>query len=118
MLTESEAINLASTPHLIADSATCNTIIGYLNVEITRMDGEEFELEVVSQNYRAMLLQQEDKTIALSDAEWRTSAPYRKWKQQQLTLRKYRNWRNALRKKEEKLLDIEKYSRNLPVYRG
>ena len=118
MLTEKEAINLASQPHLIADSQTCNTIIGYLNIEITRMDGEEFELEVASNNHRVELLAQENKTLPLKDAEWKTSEPYKTWRKHLLELRKFRNWRNALRKKEEKLLDIEKYSRNLPKYLG
>ena len=109
--TEEEAIELASKPHLILTSEDCNTVIGYLNAYIAHLDLEEWQLELDSNNHRVLLLQQEGKSIPLKEAEWKISEPYRKWRETQLEVRKFRNYRNALRKREDQLLFKEKLNK-------
>lgn len=101
MVTENEAIALAATPEKIIDPLTCNLVISYLNGHITDLGAMEWELELAANNHRVILLQEEGKSIALKEAEWKISEPYKKWREAQLELRKLRAYRQALRKKEE-----------------
>lgn len=102
-MTDKEAIQLATEPHKIIDALQCNTVIGFLNGIISDMAQAEWELEVFTNNEHQKILMQEGKSIALKEAEWKNSEGYKKWKEMQLKIRKFRAYRNDLRRKEEML---------------
>jgi hypothetical protein len=103
MITEQQAIELASEPHKIIDFETCNTVIGFLNGYISDMALAEWELEVAANNHEVELLHAEGKTNAVAKAEFKISEPYKKWREMKLKLQKFRAYRNALKSKEESL---------------
>ena len=106
---EEEAIQLAEKPHLIADAETCNTVIAFLNAFIGDLAQAEWELEVATNNHHEILLHQENKTVALKEAEYKNSEPYKKWREMGLKVRRYRAYRNSLKSKEETLKFKPKY---------
>lgn len=108
-LTEEEAIDLATKPHLIADSKTCNLVIGFLNGHIADLDHAEWELKLAANQHKVDLLHQKDKTVALKEAEWPVSEQYIKWQEALKMLRKFRAYRYELRDKEKILMEKEKF---------
>ena len=111
-MNESEAIDLALTPHLITDPLTCNEVIGFLNGIITDMAMAEWEAELAANIYQHKLLISEGKTNAVALVEWKISELYKKWRLLKLELQKFRAYRQSLRKKEETLMGSTKYIRN------
>ncbi len=111
-ITEKQAIDLAAKPHLIIDAQTCNTVIGFMNAYITDLSISEWELEFTANHHHVELLKQGDKSVALKEAEWKISEQYKNWREKQRELRKFRAYRNALRRKEEQLQNSSKFIRN------
>src|SRR5579864_4593685 len=103
MLNEQQAIELAATPEKIIHPDDCNIVIGYLNGYITDLGLKEFELELVANQHKVDLLNTEGKRVALAEAEWKVSEPYKNWRRALNELRKFRAWRNTLRSKEKTL---------------
>ncbi len=111
MITEEQAIILASAPEKIIDALQCNEVIGFLNGKITDLAMSEWEAELAANQHQVSLLHKEI-TNALAQAEWKISEQYKNWRKIKLELQKFRAYRLALRKKEESLQNSSKFVRN------
>lgn len=109
-MNETEAIELAQQPHKIISAFQCNEVLGFLNGHISDMALADWELETAANNNHEILLHQEGKSVALKEAEWKNSKEYRDWRELQLQLKKFRAYRNDLRRKEEMLSQQERFT--------
>ena len=111
-MNETEAINLAEKPWLITDALQCNEVVGFLNAKVTDLDMATRELELAADIFHVNLLREEGKSIALKEAEWKISEPYKAWRDSQVLLRKFRALRKHLREKEEDYRSSSKFVRD------
>jgi len=110
-MNEIEAIELACDINKIIDPIQASEVLSFLNAKIVDLGLEEFEGEVAASNELAKLMHTEGKTNKVAEVEWKTGEIYRKWKLLRLELQKFRNLRNALRRKEETLMFTTKRTR-------
>lgn len=105
-----ELLKTAADPHLVASAAKANELLARLNFEIQQLRAEVGELELQSDIHHNLLLQQENKSIALKESEWRISEIYRTWKKKAGLLSDVRAVRRNLQRHCDILYDQEKYS--------
>lgn len=100
-INEDEAISLVLTPHLITDALTANICLGFLNGRISDIALAVWERELAASQHLVELLHQTDKSIALKEAEYKISEPYKAWQNGKRELQKLRAYRKSLYDKEE-----------------
>lgn len=104
-----ELLKIAAEPHLIASATKANEILARLNAEITDLRGKVTELELAADLHHNKLLQQENKTIALKESEYRVSDVYREFKTKKGLLSDIRAIRRSLQRHCDLLFEQEKY---------
>lgn len=110
-MTETEAIQLASTPDKIVDALQANEVIGFLSGQITDLALLDFEYEIAFENQKAKIMS-EDGIIPLKESKVKLSEEYKRWRLNKLELTKLRGLRKVLQKKEEILMFSSRQTRS------
>ena len=109
MLTEEQAIQLATTPEKITDERDINTIISYLNGYIGDLEEDRFEKELVASQFKVSLLRDKTKSVALAEAEFKVSEEYIAWQKAINLKRQYSAYRQSLRERGEIFMHSSKF---------